>query len=189
LPEDLLWIEADYPHIIELKESRLAGETPVCKLARIPCTLTSTEARQALLSTAAGEAKRALVLTEGVIPYLTEMDVGALADELRSQAAFRYWIVDYFSPYVRRYRQRGSKKLRMENAPFRFDPKDYFGFFAQHGWRSKEVHWVRDAAKRLERPAPALVRHLSRLRGIFMSKQAREEMRNFAAYVLLEQAS
>src|SRR5262249_49846825 len=127
LPEDLLWIEADYPNIIELKESRLAGEKPACKLARIPCNLTSTKARQALLSTAAGEAKRALVLTEGVVPYLTETDVGALADDLRSQAVFRYWIVDYFSPYIRRYQRREIKKLRMANAPFRFEPKDYFG--------------------------------------------------------------
>ena len=186
LPKDLLWIEVDYPNIIELKESRLAEETPACKLARIPCNLTNPIAREALLSTVAGQAKRGLVLTEGVIPYLTETDVSALADELRSHAAFRYWIVDYFSPYARRFRQRETKKQRMENAPFQFDPKDYFGFFAQHGWRSKEVHWVQDAAKRFGRPAPAFVRRWSLLLGIFMSKKTREEMLNFMAYVLFE---
>ena len=164
----------------------MAEETPACKLVRIPCNLTNPNAREAFLSTVAGQAKRGLVLTEGVIPYLTETDVNALADELRSHASFRYWIVDYFSPYARRFRQRETKKRRMENAPFQFDPKDYFGFFAQHGWRSKEVHWVQDAAKRFGRPAPAFVRRWSLLLGIFMSKKTREEMLNFMAYVLFE---
>jgi methyltransferase (TIGR00027 family) len=186
LPKELLWIEVDYPNIIELKESRLAGESPACKLARIPCNLTDPKARQALLSNMTGEAKRGLVLAEGVIPYLTETDVGALADELHSQAAFRYWIVDYFSSYVRHYEQQETNKLRMENAPFQFDPKDYFGFFAQHGWRSKEVHWVQDAARRFGRPAPASMRYWYLLRGIFMSKETREKMRNSMAYILFE---
>lgn len=98
LPKDLHWIEVDYPNMIELKESRLAEDRPACKLTRIPCDLADATARQALLSKSANEAKQALVLAEGVIPYLTETDVGALADEVRSNAAFRYWIVDYISP-------------------------------------------------------------------------------------------
>jgi hypothetical protein len=107
--------------------------------------------------------------------------VGALADDLRSQAVFHYWIVDYFSPYVRRHRQQ-----ELENAPFQFDPKDYFGFFAQHGWRSKDIHWVQDAARRFGRPAPALMRYWYLFRGIFMSKETRKELRNSMAYILFE---
>jgi methyltransferase (TIGR00027 family) len=186
LPECLLWIEVDYPNIISLKESRLARERPACKLVRIPCDLTDFDAREQLFSTVSDVAKRGLVLTEGVIPYLTETDVGALADELRSLPAFHYWIVDYFPSSVRRFRQREAKLRRLENAPFQFDPKDYFGFFAEHGWRSKEVHWVQDAARRYGRPAPAFARHWFLLRGLLMSREAREEMRNFMAYVLFE---
>jgi methyltransferase (TIGR00027 family) len=186
LPENLRWIEADYPHIIALKESRLAAERPVCRLTRIPCNLTAPEARQALLSTVAGDTKQTLVLTEGVIPYLTVSDVAALADELHAQPAFHFWIVDYFAPCVRQFWQREARKHRMENAPFRFDPQDYFAFFAQHGWRSKGIHWMQDAARRFARPAPAFVRYFYLLRGLFMSKRARDEMRHSMAYILFE---
>jgi methyltransferase (TIGR00027 family) len=189
LPRDLLWIEADYPNIINLKEGRLQSERPVCKLTRMSCDLAEPVARRALLSAVASQARQALVLTEGVIPYFTETDAAALADELRSQAAYRYWIADYFSPYVLRYRQRETKKRRMEKVPLQFHPKDYFGFFSQHGWRSKEIHWIEDEAKRVGRPAPALVRVLYLFRGLFVRKQIREEMRNFMAYVLFERSS
>jgi len=45
-------------------------------------------------------AKKMLVLTEGVVPYLTVAAVGALADDLRSLDHVRWWIVDYFSPQL-----------------------------------------------------------------------------------------
>ena len=40
-------------------------------------------------------AKKMLVLTEGVVPYLTVAAVGALAGDLRSLDHVRWWIVDY----------------------------------------------------------------------------------------------
>jgi hypothetical protein len=41
-----------------------------------------------------------LVLTEGVVPYLTDADVAALADDLRRTEKVRFWITDYFSSEV-----------------------------------------------------------------------------------------
>jgi methyltransferase (TIGR00027 family) len=127
LPSSLHWIEADFPHMIELKEARLAGERPSCRLDRIKLDLTDRSARRRRLADMSARATKILVLTEGVVPYLTNEDVTDLADDLRQMEKIGFWIIDYFSPEAIRY----GRKMRarfMRNAPFQFEPKDWFGF-------------------------------------------------------------
>jgi len=186
LPKSLDWIEVDFPHVIELKEARLADEEPRCRLERIKFDLTDRVSRQKFFADVGARAKEVLVLTEGVIPYLSEDDVAALANDLRKADKIRFWITDYFSPQAIRY----SEKLRarfMRNAPFRFAPKDWFGFFAGHGWNVQEVRYIVEEAERLGRPIPlpALMKAWMKLVGFFASRTRRERMRRFAAYVLL----
>ncbi len=186
LPHSLRWIEIDYPHVIELKDMRLADETPRCRLERIALDLTDREARKAFLSRIMGQAEKILVLTEGVTPYLTETDVGDLADDLRKMDKVSYWIVDYFSPEALKH---GAKLRRrfMRNAPFRFTPKDWFAFFAAHGWKPSEVRYISEEADRLGRPIPLplWLRLWVKIAGMLTSRARRERMRRFAAYVLL----
>jgi O-methyltransferase involved in polyketide biosynthesis len=131
-------------------------------------------------------AKGVLVLTEGVIPYLTNDDVADLADELRKMDKLRFWIVDYFSPEALRF----GRKMRtrfMRNAPFRFEPKDWFDFFGRHGWQAEEIRYIADEAERLKRPIPLppLLKAWVILRGVFASPARRQAMKRYAAYVLL----
>jgi methyltransferase (TIGR00027 family) len=186
LPKSLRWIEVDYPHVISLKETRLADDKPRCKLERVSFDLTDHAARQKFLADTSAKANKILVLTEGVIPYLIESDVAALAADLRAEPRCRYWIVDYFSPEALRFGEKMRKSF-MRNAPFKFTPSDWFGFFAERGWRPEQVRFISDEAERLERPLPATlwmkIRFL--LAVPFMLKQRREQMRQYAAYVLL----
>jgi methyltransferase (TIGR00027 family) len=186
LPESLIWIEVDYPKIIDLKESRLAAEKPLCQLERIRCDLAVTKTRQELFSSLSGRGKKILVLTEGVIIYLNENDVGALADDLRKHESFRLWIADYFAPSILRYRNKMSVKSGMENAPFLFIPQDYYEFFLNHGWKPKEIHYLGEAAERLKRPPPLILRAWAILRAPFVGRSVRTEMRRAMAYVLFE---
>jgi len=186
LPKSLNWIEVDFPHMIELKEERLADGMPHCKLQRIKLDLTDRALRLQLFADVAGRAKEILVLTEGVIPYLSEDDVGALADDLRKVDKVRFWIADYFSPQAIRY----GEKLRarfMRNAPFLFAPTDWFGFFAGYGWRAKDVRYIAEEGERLGRPIPLapLMKAWIKLVGFFASRARRESVRRFVAYVLL----
>src|SRR4051812_21925512 len=80
LPASLLWVEADYPHLIEYKESRLAGETARCRLERVKIDLADRFQRRHWHA----RAGRMLVLTEGVIPYLSLEEAASLADDLRA---------------------------------------------------------------------------------------------------------
>jgi methyltransferase (TIGR00027 family) len=187
LPSALLWIEADYPSMIEYKQSRLAAERPRCRLERVQIDLADSSARRDLFARADAGGQRLLVLTEGVVPYLTPADVGALADDLHGLTHLRHWIVDYFSPAVIRFRQR-ELKGQMQNAPFRFTPDDWFGFFAVHGWALKEIRYLVEEANRLHRPIrlPLIQRWLVTLRTRFGSPEHRTALRRSVGYAVLE---
>ncbi len=188
LPKHIRWIEVDYPKIIELKERLLSDEKPRCELERIKLDLSDIPARQRLLAQIASEFQRTLVLTEGVIPYLGAKDVGSLADDLREHAAFQYWIVDYSSPETMRYRRKAGRRMRMHNAPFLFEPKDYFGFFRDRGWRAKDIRYLPEEAQKLNRPfpLPRLWRWRLGLMNFITAGHSRRAFQKSTAYVLLQ---
>jgi methyltransferase (TIGR00027 family) len=186
LPSDLRWVEVDCAKITELKDSRLFGQKPTCKLERVSCDLADVSSRRVLLASVSDTSRNALALTEGVIPYLSEEEVGALASDLNKYPCFRYWVADYFSPVIRKYHQSQSKKMRMENAPFKFTPEDYFGFFLSHGWQAKDVRYIVDAAQKFGRPPPTWIRLMFALRGLFLSREDRDQRKKSMAYVLFE---
>jgi methyltransferase (TIGR00027 family) len=186
LPKSLRWIEVDYPHVIELKQTRLADEHPQCGLDRVKLDLTDRAARRQLFAEVNAGATGILVLTEGVIPYLAEHDVAELAADLRQMDRARCWVIDYFSPEALKFGRRMRARV-LRNAPFRFEPKDWFGFFASHGWQAKEVRYIVEEADRLNRPIPLhpVMKAWMVLRVLFASRARREAMKHFAGYVLL----
>lgn len=76
----------------------------------------------------------------------------------------------------------------MENAPFLFEPEDYFGFFSRIGWKPKEAQYFATEAERLRRPAPfpLVTRVVMRILGFFASPERRREMKQYAGFVLFE---
>jgi methyltransferase (TIGR00027 family) len=188
LPALLNWIEVDFPRIIDLKKTRLKDETPRCRLSRVKLDLADVEARRRLFAEIAEGSRKTLVLTEGVIPYLDQAAVGALADDLRRVSAFVYWIAEYTSLPTRRRRERFARKMKMQNAPFKFDPADYFGFFQTHGWQAKTIRYIPEEARRLKRrPALPFLFLLSvMVMRVVASKKRRESFRKSMAYVLFE---
>jgi methyltransferase (TIGR00027 family) len=103
LPRHLRWIEVDFPHVIELKEEKLKDEAPNVNLERVRLDLSDREKRRRFFSDVAEKSSQVLVLTEGVLPYLSNEQVSELAYDLRNEPKFRFWIVDYFSNIVMRY--------------------------------------------------------------------------------------
>lgn len=181
LPESLVWIEADYPHVIEFKGQQLCNEKPHCQLERIALDLANIEERRRMLTNVNARASKLLVLTEGVIAYLSVDEVASLANDLRTLDRACYWIVEYSSPELVRYRQKRRMRRGMENAPFKFTPSDWLGFFEQHGWRLTDLKYLVEEAKRLQRPItfPLLVR----IRSLFVSGEQRKK---FLGYCLFQ---
>jgi methyltransferase (TIGR00027 family) len=194
LPAHTRWIEVDYPEVLAAKDAALAdaqADAPVrCRLERVGLDLTDRAALRDLLARAARGSQAVLVLTEGVVPYLSLDDAGALADDLAACEAVQEWIIDYFSDASRRYRRRRNRSGFLQNAPFRFDPDDWFGFFAAHGWRPREVRYLAEEGARLRRPMrlPLRMRLVAGLTRPFASRERREEMLRFAGHAVLERA-
>ena len=186
LPASLHWVEVDFDHVIQFKQERLAGERPRCRLERVQMDLTDRGARGQLFAQLSARFQQILVLTEGVVVYLTPQDAAQLADDLRAQNSFRRWIVDYFPPAILHRRRFAPMRRQMRNAPFQFIPEDYFGFFHQHGWSPQQVRYLWDEGRRLGRPFPLpLGRFAATVRGLLLS---REQQRQFTGYVLFEPA-
>src|SRR5213594_1743346 len=185
LPSRLHWIDVDLEGILSYKEGALAGERPRCRVEFARADLTDHAARRALLQRVGAEARRALVITEGLLVYLTPEDVTSLATDLSDQAAFRWWLIDLGSPALLQFlRRTWGNQLRSGNAPMRFAPAEGTAFFAPAGWREAEYRAILDEAVRLKR-APKMA-WLWRFLGLFASKQRREQFKRFSGIVLLE---
>src|SRR5437660_12346568 len=71
LPASLQWIEVDLPEILSYKDQVLKGEKPVCRLERIPLDLANPAARRGIFEELGRASKRAIIISEGLIVYLT----------------------------------------------------------------------------------------------------------------------
>jgi methyltransferase (TIGR00027 family) len=191
LPDSLVWVEADYPWMVEFKERKLAEEKPRCQLRRVDLDLADATERRRVLQEVNASARKMVVLTEGVVPYLSEEEAAPLAEDLRALDHARYWIVDYFAPQVMKFRERRGMGKKMRNAPFKFAPQDWHGFFAQHGWQAKEIRYLTEEGNRLGRPIrlPVVPRMFAKMQGLWATKERRAAFQRFAGYVLLEPKS
>ncbi len=185
LPPQLHWIDVDLEGILSYKEAALASERPRCRVEFVRADLTDHTARRALFQRVGAEAKRALVISEGLLVYLTPEDVTSLAQDLSAQPALRWWLIDLASPALLQFLSRTwGSQLRSGNAPMRFAPEEGTAFFGSAGWREAEYRAILDEAVRLHR-APKMA-WLWRFLGLFASKKRREQFKRFSGIVLLE---
>src|SRR2546421_5451645 len=140
LPSSLEWIEVDLPEILAYKEEVLRQEKPVCSLKRIRLDLADGPARRKLFEDLGRQAKRVLVITEGLMIYLDEDEVAGLSKDVAAPRTFRSWIVDVASPgLLRMLKKRMSAQLHLA-ASFKFAPGEGPRFFEHHGWKVAEAH-------------------------------------------------
>jgi methyltransferase (TIGR00027 family) len=185
LPSDLQWIEVDFAHMIAYKERHLADEKANCQLRRIGLDLSKEDDRQKLLSELNARGRKILVLTEGVTPYLSNADVQSLAKALRQQTSFSFWITDYNSPALFKYLSRPKRVKEMKNAPFLFNPADWFSFFADCGWRVREIRYIGEEGEKLGRPPPYPL-WVKIMQSVFLSPAKRANYRRMHGYAILE---
>src|SRR5581483_12449968 len=136
----------------------LGGETPRCRLERVRLDLADRAARRALFARLAGDARRVLVLSEGLLVYLDRAGVGALADDLAALPTMQRWIADILSPgLVAMLRKQMGAQLDAASAPLLFGPEEGPAFFTSHGWKPLQVRSIFQAARRFHR-LPLLLR-------------------------------
>jgi len=163
LPPELRWIEVDLPALIDSKEEILAGERPSCVLERVRLDLADVPARRQLFDRLGRETKRALIVTEGLLIYLTPDEVRSLARDLAAPAPFQRWVVDVVSPGLLKMllKQWGSR-LDDAGAPLKFAPPEGPAYFAGTGWEPIDVRSILRTAARIKR-SPLLLRLVAKL--------------------------
>jgi methyltransferase (TIGR00027 family) len=149
LPADLRWVEADLPGLLADKEQALHDQEPRCRLARYAVDLADPAARDAFLDDALAGAGKALVLTEGLLMYLDDHDVVALAQSLK-RPQIAWWLLEFWGAGLRKWMDRKTAAI-MANAPFKFGAENGLAYFEQIGWTPLEVESILLAANRFRR--------------------------------------
>jgi methyltransferase (TIGR00027 family) len=185
LPPSLRWVDVDLPAMLDYKASIMQDVHPACRYETLAADLVQAEERDAVFSRIGAESSATLVVTEGLLIYLTDDQVRGLASELHRQRSFRWWLIDLASPRLLRILERSwGRKLAQANAPFRFAPPDGTAFFEPLGWREVTYRSSLEEAHRLKREMPMM--WFWRLLGRFSPPERREEMRRMSGFVLLE---
>ncbi len=155
LSRELRWVEVDFPDLLEYKEERLRSEVPRCSLERIPADLSDDSQRRALLDRLGSACRAALILTEGVIPYLTADQASRLSRDSFACPGVRGWIQDYKQGRLNRRREQ-RVAAHLKRAPFRFEEAEPLRFFGKDGWVVRENLGILDVAERAGRRMPFL---------------------------------
>ena len=185
LPPALRWFDVDLPAITEYKRGLMRGEMPRCRYDAIGVDLTSEAARAEVLRRLAGVATTALVITEGLLIYLTTEQVESLARALFAERSIRWWVSDIASPMLLQMMQRmWGKSVQRGNAPFQFAVDDRAGFFEPLGWRELTFRSNMDEARRLKREM--MSGWLWKLMNRLQTKKRRQAMRVMSGFMLLE---
>ena len=185
LPPALLWVDVDMPVMLDHKEAILQGEKPKCRYEGIRLDLSDVAGRQALFQRVGDQAKRVLVITEGLLVYLTPPAVAELARDLHAQPSVALWLMDLGSPGLLKMLARTwGSSLAAGNAPMQFAPAESTAFFEPLGWREREYRAMFDESIRLNRTIKFA--RFWRFIGRFYPKHRREEFKRFAGIVLLE---
>lgn len=151
LPASLKWVEVDLPAMIDYKEEILSAEKPRCSLERVRLDLADVPARRELIQRLGSSSKRALVLSEGLLVYLTRDAVTELGCDLSAQSSFRDWAIDLCSPGLLKMLQQNLGALEKAGSPLKFGPEEGPDFFNASGWKPAEVYSMLKTAAKIKR--------------------------------------
>jgi methyltransferase (TIGR00027 family) len=158
LPPTLQWIEVDLPQILDEKRRILTDEKPRCKLEVVSENLADPERRKALFADLDTRGRNILVITEGLLIYLDDEKVSALAADLFAQPNFRYWMAEITSPKVLEFiNRKWQRYFAAANSVMSFAPADWRKFFRARGWEVESFENLAEASVTLHR-APKVMR-------------------------------
>jgi methyltransferase (TIGR00027 family) len=152
LPSHLRWVEADLPGVVEYKTDVLQRVSAGCTVQRHGVDLSDRRARRDLFADIASAGQRVLVVAEGLLGYLSETEVGELADDLHAQRTFVTWATHFFGSGAVLRIQHALHQVGVEDSSIRFAPTQGADFFRPHGWVPTQHRDLFEEMARLGRP-------------------------------------
>jgi methyltransferase (TIGR00027 family) len=164
-PASLTWIEVDLPDVLAYKARKLKSHHPACALEAVQVDLTNADAVQALFACVGRTAKRVLIVSEGLLVFLTQGQVAALACDLYTRSQICFWLSDIVSATALRLMGHTlAPSVQGRDITLRFAPEEGPAFFQPYGWDTTEFHSLVEESWRLNRwflPATLLFTNLS----------------------------
>jgi methyltransferase (TIGR00027 family) len=151
LPSQLQWVEVDLAPLTDYKEEILAAEKPRCQLRRMRMDLSDRAKRQELFRELGAQSKKALIVTEGLLIYLSPEDVLDFGRDLAAQSSFRDWAIDIASPGLLKMLQKNLGALEKAGSPLKFAPAEGPAYFMPSGWKPVEIYSMLKTAARINR--------------------------------------
>ncbi len=187
LDPELRWVDVDFPEILAYKAGIIGDAKPKCHYESRGVDLRIAADRDALFAELGANAKRVLVIAEGLLIYLTPADVEGLARALAAVPSFGWWIIDLANPILIEFMSKSwGQEVQRGNAPFQFAPAEGTEWFTPMGWKERRVRYNALEARRLKREQPGAA--IWRIFGLLMPKKKREAMEQMAATVTFERA-
>jgi len=181
LPDEVHWVDVDLPALVAHKAEVLSGERPLCRYSAFAADILHPGQRAAVIA-AHRDAKRMMVVTEGLLVYLHPNQVEALARDLHRQTTCQWWLTDLVGPRALHVlNEIWAPRLRA--ATFQFGMPNSVDYFGRLGWREEAFHSAQEEARRLKRAPrqPWLVRLFQHL----AADSFREEIRRAAGVAAL----
>lgn len=150
LPETLKWVEVDLPQMIEYKQTILQEHAPHCRLERVALDLADRRKRLDLFDQLEKTGEKTLVLTEGLVIYLTSKEAAELSADLSARSCFQRWAFDLVSPAVLEMAQKEMGPA-LGKVEFKFAPAEGEDFFQANGWNWLDSYSKLQTAGRLNR--------------------------------------
>jgi O-methyltransferase involved in polyketide biosynthesis len=107
--------------------------------------------RRELFQRLGSSARKALIVTEGLLVYLTSDEVSALSRDLAVQRSFADWAIDLCSPGLLKMLQKNLGALSAAGSPLKFGPEEGPEFFTTSGWKPVEVYSMIKTAAQIKR--------------------------------------
>jgi len=166
-PSGMHWVEVDLPEIIAYKEEVLSNDRPMCELERIALDLADQDARRKLFARVNQLGSKVVVMSEGLLIYLSAEEVACLAKDLAECSRFRSWVIDLASPGQLRLMQRTTgKQLQEAGVPFKFGPPEGQNFFVPYRWEPHDVQGMLKTAAKFDRLPKELLALLPEPKGL-----------------------
>lgn len=185
LPATVRWFDVDLPEMIAYRQEHLADAQPLCLHQDIAADLLDEGALAGVLARARGRDEPALIVTEGLLVYLTPAQVAMIARAAHNQPDIRWWLTNLGSPLLLQMLKRNwQPHLEAANAPMQFAPAEGTAFFEPLGWREAEFHstWIQSIRLGRSMSLAGLWSWLGR----FRRAEVREACRRMSSMVLFE---
>lgn len=162
LPQHINWIDVDLPEIVEYINEEMKNENPVCNHKRISLDLSNSEKRKKLFNEMERNSKKTLIVSEGLMGYLSEKANEELAADLSSVSSFERWVLDLMSPGILPLiNNEMNSLLENANAPLIFAPDEGERFYEKFGWKHIESASKLKTAAQLNRLSDEMLYYAS----------------------------